>query len=123
MSAKNELTGGILVCITHKGETSFYYGENSCWLLDDWSTEVANGTYLQEMESQKVDISQWPETYLRKYLPELIIDLDRKILRSNYYDQALERRIPGDWQGIWVEDLQDFLAYLPASARLWESYI
>ena len=46
MNIQKELSGGILVLIINRGRGSYYFGDNSYWLLDDWEPEVAAGTYL-----------------------------------------------------------------------------
>ncbi|MEL6971743.1 MAG: hypothetical protein AAFZ63_02630 [Bacteroidota bacterium] len=120
MKSLKDLTGGILVCIIKNGKPIFHYGENSFWLLDDWAVEIANGTYLDEIENLRVDTSQWTAQHSSKYLPELLINLDTKTLLNNYYDQALEQRVTSDWNGKWIENQDDFLVHIPTSARFWE---
>ena len=121
MSKKNNLTGGILVCVIHDGVIKYHYGENSYWLLDDWEYEIVNGGYLKEIDSLRVTKGGWPEVYRKKYLPKVIVDLDNKVLRNNYYDQAIERRVPSGWEGYWIENQEEFLEYIPSGARFWET--
>lgn len=120
MNIQKELSGGILVLIINRGQGSYYFGDNSYWLLDDWEPEVAAGTYLGKLDSMKVYPMKWPSSFLKKYRPELIINLDQKMLLSNYYDQALENRVPHDWEGRWIENKEDFIKHIPIQDRYWE---
>lgn len=119
MKDQKELSGGILVLLIKDGQGGYYFGENSFWLLDDWESEVSEGTYINKLASLKVDPKEWPNSFLVKYRPELIINLDQKMLTSNYYDQALERRVPNGWEGRWIESGDVFLEHIRLQDRFW----
>ncbi|MEM6770989.1 MAG: hypothetical protein AAF597_10425 [Bacteroidota bacterium] len=55
-----------------------------------------------------------------KIRPEVLLNLDEKTLISNYFDQALERRLPIGWQGQFFEEQNEFLSYVPIPYRFWE---
>lgn len=123
MNDQKKLSGGILVLIIKDHKRSYYYGDNSFWLLDDWEPEVSTGTYTDELTSLKVNPEEWSSEVLEKYQPELIINLDDKLLLSNYYDQALETRIPSDWEGRWIESQDDFMKQISVEDRFWGEHI
>lgn len=122
MNEQNKLSGGILVLIINDGKGLYYYGDNSYWLLDDWEPEVSAGTYIHELTRLRVSPEEWSSELLEKFRPELIINLDSKLLISNYYDQALETRIPSGWEGCWIENQDDFMNQVPAKNRFWEEF-
>lgn len=111
----------MLIIEGNKG--AYYYGDNSFWLLDDWEPEVKAATYTNELASLKVNPEEWSSELLEKHRPELIINLDEKLLLSNYYDQALETRIPSDWEGRWIESQNDFMEQVSTKDRFWEECI
>ena len=113
------LSGGIVTYIIIDKIGCYYYGENSCWLLDDWSDEVTNGEYFKIIDKLKINPSHLSEDFLSKNTPQLIIDFDELKLYSNYYDQSLENRVPHNWEGVWVEDTAAFLEQIPESHRYW----
>jgi len=123
MNEQKRLSGGILALIIKEGKGSYYYGDNSFWLLDDWEPEIIRGTYIHELALLKVCPEEWPGELLEKHRPELIINLDDKVLLSNYYDQALETRIPSDWEGRWIESQDDFIKHISTEDRFWEELI
>lgn len=98
---------------------NYYYGENSYWLLDDWSDEVNSGEYLKIVDELKIDPSLLPKKFLLKNNPQLIIDFDEFKLYNNYYDQALENRVPHNWEGIWIEDSNAFLNRISTYKKYW----
>jgi hypothetical protein len=118
---KMKLTGGIVVYTVSNNQETYYYGENSWWLIDDWIDRIRQGVYFEYLEKLKINPWSFSNESKQRYLPQLIIDFDNHLLINNFYDQALESRVPADWQGVWVEDQAAFLQHIPLSARFWET--
>ena len=116
-----KLTGGIVVYTVSNNQETYYYGENSWWLIDDWIDRIRQGVYFEYLEKLKINPWSFSNESKQRYLPQLIIDFDNHLLINNFYDQALESRVPADWQGVWVEDQAAFLQHIPLSARFWET--
>jgi hypothetical protein len=127
----NKFQGGIFVVIKLDNKLSIYFGENSWWLLDDWENDIFSNTYLQEIESLKIEFENINEAYkteganlvrssFNNYLPSLYIDFDNKKLYSNYFDQAIENRISEGWKGFFIENQNKFLELIPKEGRYWE---
>ncbi|WP_103068642.1 hypothetical protein [Aquimarina sediminis] len=115
------LSGGIVVYIIKNGNGAFYYSENSTWLLDDWDREINDKSYFEFIAKFELDLSLYTIDLLKNNLPQLLIDFDNKELVNNYYDQALEDRVPEIWKGVWIEDIKVFLDLIPQEQRYWES--
>lgn len=116
----NKLTGGIIAYVMKDNKPTYYYAENSVWLLDDWHRQIIDMTYWMHIAEFKVDIPTLPFDFLAKNLPKLILDFDQKILINNYFDQAFEDRIPEGWQGVWMEHASEFLNRIPVQNRYWD---
>lgn len=120
MSDSLVLSGGIVVYVINKKSSTFYYSENSTWLLDDWYNNIEDGSYFNFLAQFKLDIFLYSNEELKNNLPQLLINFDEKTVINNYYDQALEDRIPEFWSGIWIEGTDDFLNLIPVEDRYWE---
>jgi len=118
----DKLTGGIMVYALIDNNPSYYYAENSVWLLDDWHRQISDMSYWEYIAKFKIDFTTLPFEFLAKNLPQLILDFDQKILINNYFDQAFEDRIPEGWQGIWMENTTEFLNMIPVQKRYWDTY-
>jgi hypothetical protein len=127
----NKFQDGIFIVIKLDNKLSIYFGENSWWLLDDWENDIFSNTYLQEIESLKIEFENINEAYktegsnlvkssFNNYLPSLYIDFDSKELYSNYFDQAIENRISEGWKGFFIENQNKFLELIPKEGRYWE---
>jgi hypothetical protein len=127
----NKFQGGIFVVIKLDNKLSIYFGENSWWLLDDWENDIFRNTYLQEIESLKIEFENINKAYkiedsnlarssFNNYLPSLYIDFDSKELYSNYFDQAIENRISEGWKGFFIQNQNKFLELIPKEGRYWE---
>lgn len=127
----NKFQDGIFVVIKLDNKLCIYFGENSWWLLDDWENDIFSNTYLQEIESLKIEFENINEAYkteganllrssFNNYLPSLYIDFDNKELYSNYFDQAIENRISEGWKGFFIENQNKFLELIPKEGRYWE---
>lgn len=117
----DKLTGGIMVYALIDNNPSYYYAENSVWLLDDWHRQISDMSYWEYIAKFKIDFTTLPFEFLAKNLPQLILDFDQKILINNYFDQAFEDRIPEGWQGIWMENTTEFLNMIPVQKRYWDT--
>lgn len=115
-----KLSGGIVVFIISNKVGNFYYGENSNWLMDDWKGEVDDGSYIKIIEDLKIDLSMFSEEMKIKNQPKLIIDIDHKKVFNSYYDQVLEKRIPGGWEGVWVDKMESLFDRIPLELHYWK---
>ncbi len=121
MSNNLILSGGIVVYVIKEGNGFFYYSENTTWLLDDWEREINDKSYFEFIAKFELNVSLYTTDVLKNNLPQVLIDFDNKILINNYYDQALEDRVPRLWNGTWIEDINSFLDLIPEEQRYWES--
>ncbi|TPN89226.1 hypothetical protein [Aquimarina algicola] len=121
MSNNLTLSGGIVAYVIKEGNGFFYYSENSTWLLDDWEREINDKSYFKFLTQFELDVPLYATNVLKNNLPQVLIDFDNKRLINNYYDQALEDRVPRLWNGTWVEDINSFLDLIPKEQRYWES--
>lgn len=110
-----------MVYTIRANQEAYYYGENSWWLIDGWSERIRQGVYFEYIEKLKINPWSFSSECKQRHLPQLIIDFDKQLLINNFYDQALESRVPADWQGVWVADQPTFLTHIPVSARFWET--
>ena len=114
-----KLTGGIIVYIIIKNKGQYYYGENSYWLLDDWKSEIDDGSYMKIVEKLKVDVSLFSEETAFDYRPHVIIDFDKREMYSSYFDQVLETHVPSNWNGHWIDDYEFLLEKIPIDDQYW----
>lgn len=121
--------GGIYVLIKNKNKYDYYYGENSWWLVDDWENRIDKDYFIliEECKIEYLDLKEsivWAFEnfgleYIGRKLPQLLINFDEKKLYNNFYDQALEDRVPANWEGIFIENSFDFLEKIPVECRYW----
>ena len=129
------LQGGIFALVISKGKCKFYFSENSMFLIDDWESEILNEKYFVELSKYETPIeeiivsinelkeqltSDEVEKIIYWKMPRLIINFDNKELINNYYEQALENRIPGNWKGKFIEDKDEFLKLIPKEMTYWK---
>ncbi len=116
------LEGGIVAYIIKGNKGLFYYSENSTWSLNDWKKEIDDESYFEYINKFELDFSVYSLEVLRNNLPQLLIDFDKKKLVNNYYDQALEDRVPELWKGTWLENTNDFLNLIPEEKKYWKEF-
>lgn len=108
-----------LIAFVQKGNEQFYcLAEVEYWIVEWWDgyVDLSNGSledlYFEYLNRFKLNYCELREAYgklrdlgeqfkLDGNKPSLFIDFDRKVLLSNFYDQALEKRIPNDWEGVF----------------------
>jgi len=116
---KYKFQGGVFAVIKVNNIVSFYYGDNSWWLIDDWEREILNDTYFNEISPLKIEFFNLKNAYRTEclnhsnefcssYLPSLYVDFDNKELYNNFYDQALENRVIEGWKGFFIENKKRF---------------
>lgn len=115
--------GGILVAVKTNNVVSFYYGDNSWWLMDDWESNILNGSYFNEIEPLIVEFHELKINTVssNNYLPSFYMDFDNKAIYNNFYDQALETRIIEGWSGFFIENKNEFLFLIPKEFHYWDN--
>ncbi|WP_158974301.1 hypothetical protein [Cellulophaga sp. L1A9] len=130
-----KLQGGIFVLVKRNETLKYYFSENSMFLIDDWESEIINGTYFDELNKYEIPFdkiylsikflkndmtTEEFDKMINWKMPQLIIDFDKKKLINNFYDQALEDRIPENWDGSFIENRNDFLQLIPEKMNYWK---
>ena len=136
MNVFEELKGGSFALYIRENKLQYYYAENSWYLIDDWNSEIENGEDFELIKKHKVEyllLENAIELLKNKYeqrfwaeklnwkLPTLTINFDNKILTSNYFDQALENRVPTKWEGKYISKREEFLNLIPDEFKYWNS--
>jgi len=136
MNVFEVLKGGSFALFIRENKPHYYYAENSWYLVDDWNFEIENGEYFELIKKHKVEYSLLEsaiELLKNKYeqnlwakklnwkLPTLTINFDKKRLISNYFDQALENRVPTNWEGKYISNKEEFLNLIPNEFKYWNS--
>lgn len=118
----DKFQGGILVAIKTKNIVSFYYGDNSWWLLDDWESDILNGKYFSEINPLKIEFNELKlnDFRLNDFLPSLYIDFDDKVIYNSFYDQALETRVIDGWLGVFIDNKNELLKLIPQEFQYWD---
>lgn len=132
-----ESMGMKLVVLVHKDATySLYFGPREEWILDHFSSFGSfDEMYYEHIQQYRVDFEMMKEKYdlIEKredfsksevqyyFVPFIIIDFNTHIYLSNFYDQALEDRMVGDWKGFFIENKSEFLNHIPSDFKYWDN--
>ena len=130
----NNNTCGNLIAFVQKGNEKFYcLAEVEYWIGEWWNGYVDNKEgllevlYFNYIKQFKLEYSELKFAYynlielgnkfkLEGNKPSLFIDFEEKLFVSNFYDQALERRLPKDWIGKYGGVYDN----IPKKFRYWE---
>lgn len=128
------LTSGNMALIKRSNNYEYCFADNSMYLIDDWESDIKSGRYFIEIskyiipidliKSSVIDLKNSEiEDDFRQILfwklPCIFIDFDTQLILNNFYDQAIENRIPDYWKGKFIELKDDFLITIPQQLKFW----
>ena len=128
----------LVVLVKKDANYSLYFGPREDWILDHFSSfDSFDEMYFNHIQKYKVDFDVMKENYslieegedfskneLQSYfVPLIIIDFDKREYLSNFYEQALEIRMVGDWKGFFIEDQNEFLNHVPFDFNYWDTQL
>lgn len=113
----NDYVQNIVVLV--KKDDSFYYffSDKEFWIVEYWDAYVTPSgestleeKYFRFLQPFAVSYEELRDEAERQFLkgneekvrlnkPSLLVDFDHRLLRSQFYDQALENRLPNNWEG------------------------
>lgn len=109
-------TGELIAFVTFKDEAFYCIADVEYWIVEWWNGYVDSSKgsleelyfeYLKKFAIEYIDISKgYKKLYLKNDLhdleenkPKIYIDFNRKLFRSYFQEQELERRMTKGWIG------------------------
>lgn len=130
----NDYVQNVIVLVKKDGNYYYYFSDKEFWIVEYWDGYVStNGeTSIEELyftfiQPFLVDIdelkdearkrfSEGDEEVVRLNKPKIYVDFDERLFLSQFFDQALETRLPNTWKG----KFENFDEEIPIGLTYWK---
>lgn len=130
----NNWTGFPIVYIVKDGVGNYYQAELEYWIVEWWKAEVdlskgnLNDLYFEFLEKFKIHLNDLETAYahidndLEKMgnRPAIVINFDQQKFSSNFFDQAIEKKMVDDWQGYYINEFSGIAELIPSNKHYWK---